>query len=215
MRLRVLIVAALVLVASGIGVWARHPYAPIAPGVALLTRGDASGAVRALLPVVTARPSDAEAHYYLGLAYAQLGVREGALNELQEAVQLTPGDARFHDGLGRVYREAGDVRRALVELEHATQADGHDARYQLDLGGLLLDEGRLGDALGHLRRAAQLAPREAEVHLVLAEALRRTGDRDAMVEQYQAARRLAAGSPVGEVARQELRAAEDSGRECR
>src|SRR5439155_944603 len=67
----------------------------------LIDDGDYTAAIRTLLGPVAATPRDARVHYYLGLAYARLGVPRGALNQLSDAVRLAPGDARVHDALGQ------------------------------------------------------------------------------------------------------------------
>src|SRR5439155_858163 len=57
----------------------------------LIDDGDYTAAIRTLLGAVAVTPRDARAHYYLGLAYARLGVPRGALNQLGDAVRLAPG----------------------------------------------------------------------------------------------------------------------------
>ncbi len=207
-------VAALVaagLAASAYGMWQWETRSSVQTGMRLLTHGDGPAAVRALLHAVADAPEDPHAHYYLGLAYARMGQDGAALNQLEDAVRLAPNDARFHDGLGRVRRAAGDPDLALAEFEAAAGAEAREPRYQVHAAGVLLDEGRVGSAIERLHRAVELAPESPEVHLVLAEALRRLGDRASMVREYQEAGRLAGDRAIGEVARQELRSAELDG----
>src|SRR5207249_2024225 len=109
----------------------------------LIDDGDYASAIRTLLGAVAAAPQDARAHYYLGLAYARLGVVTGAMRQLSDAVRLAPGDPRVHDALGQTLREMGDSRAARRELEEAAHLDPGDPRYQIDLAGLLLDQGEL------------------------------------------------------------------------
>src|SRR3989454_7138747 len=85
----------------------------------LIDDGDYASAIRTLLGAVAAAPRDARAHFYLGLAYARLGVPTGAMRQLSDAVRLAPGDPRVHDALGQTLREMGDSRAARRELEEA------------------------------------------------------------------------------------------------
>ena len=170
----------------------------------LIDEGDYAPAIRTLLGAVAAAPQDARAHYYLGLAYARLGVVTGAMRQLSDAVRLAPGDPRVHDALGQTLREMGDSRAARRELEEAAHLDPGDPRYQIDLAGLLLDQGELAPAVERLRQAVRLRPRSAEIRLLLATALRRAGDYDGMVREYTKVRRLAPSNPLGEIARQAL-----------
>src|SRR5439155_1647666 len=85
----------------------------------LIDDGDYTAAIRTLLGAVAATPRDARVHYYLGLAYARLGVPRGALNQLSDAVRLAPGDAWVHDALGQ-------ARRAGLPDRHSTKGASHD-----------------------------------------------------------------------------------------
>src|SRR5205809_392155 len=120
----------------------------------LIDAGDDASAIRTLLGAVAAAPRDARAHYYLGLAYARLGVPTGAMNQLRDAVRLAPGDARVHDALGQTLRVVGARRAARREFEEAARLDPGEARYHVDLAGLLLDAGQPAAAAERLRPAA-------------------------------------------------------------
>src|SRR5439155_14091645 len=113
----------------------------------LIDEGDYASAIRTLLSAVATAPRDALAHYYLGLAYARLGVTTGAINQLSDAVRLAPADARVHDALGQTLRAVGDARAARREFEEAVRLDPGTARYQVDLAGLLLDAGQFPAAV--------------------------------------------------------------------
>src|SRR5881396_1473457 len=165
----------------------------------LIDAGDYASAIRTLLGAVAAAPRDARAHYYLGLAYARLGVPTGAMNQLRDAVRLAPGDARV-----QTLRVVGARRAARREFEEAARLDPGEARYHVDLAGLLLDAGQPAAAAERLRQAARLKPRSVEIRLLLATALRRAGDMNGMAREYTEVRRLAPSGPLGELARQAL-----------
>ncbi|OLC16144.1 MAG: hypothetical protein AUH29_05945 [Candidatus Rokubacteria bacterium 13_1_40CM_69_27] len=199
--------AAAIVVAFVLGVARWQSPASVDDGVRSISDGHYSSAVRTLLAAVAQAPADARAHYYLGLAYAHLGVQTGAISQFQDAVRLVPREPKFHAGLGRAYREVGDRPAARGELEEAVRLDPDEPRYQIGLAGILLDDGQGAAAIVRLRRAARLRPRAAEVHLLLATVLDRAGDRSATVQEYDETRRLAGEGPLGEIAHQALRAA--------
>src|SRR5207302_187655 len=91
-----------VALAVEIPVWRGRP--SVAHAVRLIDDGDYASAIRTLLAAVAAAPRDARAHYYLGVAYARLGVPAGALNQLGDAVRLAPDDPRADDALGGALR---------------------------------------------------------------------------------------------------------------
>ncbi len=209
----VVVAVGVVALGSGVSRWRAHRW--IQNGARLLSQNDYSSAVRALLPAVVAAPGDADAHYYLGLAYSGMGLDEGALNQLEEAVRLAPGEARVHASLGQAYRKAGATTNALAQYEQAVRLDPGEPRYQVALGGLLLDEDHLPEAVERLRRAEQGRPHSPEIHLLLADTLRRLGDREGMSGEYREVIRLAGESALGELARQEARSADAGPGGCR
>jgi tetratricopeptide (TPR) repeat protein len=194
---------ALALIA-GLGVWRWHAHVSTVAAARLVAEGRYTAAIRVLQERLATAPGDARLHYYLGLAYSGAGLGDGALNQLDEAVRLAPDRAAYHEALGQAYRDAGDLARARGELEESVRLDPTDVRYQASLGGLMLEQGQTDAALLHLRHTVERAPREPELRLLLAEALRRAGDREGMTREYREVIRLAAGRTLAEAARQEL-----------
>jgi predicted Zn-dependent protease len=196
-----------VLLASGYGAWRWHGRASPDLAARLIADGHYRAAIRVLQEQLATTADDARLHYYLGLAYAGAGMRDGAVNQLRETVALAPREASYHQALGEAYRETGDVGRAREELEAAVRLDPASTRYEASLASLLLDLGQTEAALARLRHAVETHSREADVRLLLAEALGQAGDREGMLHEYREVVRLAAGRPLGEIARQALRAA--------
>jgi predicted Zn-dependent protease len=197
----------LALAAAGYSAWQWHAHQAAEIATRLIAEGRYKPAIRVLQRRLAAAPGDARLHYSLGLAYARLGVVDGAINQLSQAVRLAPRQALYHAALGQAYRDAGGVEQASRALEEAVRLDPTEPRYEASLAGLQLELGRLDPAIAGLRDAATRHPGELGLHLLLAEALRQAGDRDGMTHEYQEVIRLAAEQPIGEAARQELRAA--------
>ena len=203
------VVAAIVVVvlASGYGAWHWYTHGSPEDAARLIADGQYRSAIRVLQQRLALTPDDARLHYYLGLAYAGVGIRNGALNQLRETVALAPREAPYRQALGQAYREAGDLAHAREELEEAVRLDPASLGYEASLASLLLDLGQTDAALAQLHHAVEQHPREPDVRLLLAEAFEQVGDREGMLREYLEVVRLAAGRPLAELARQELRAA--------
>jgi hypothetical protein len=75
-------------------------------GRALVTEEHFLPAIRLLSGVVAEAPRDARAHYYLGLAYAGVGLCGAAAIHLEEAARLAPEYRRLRAGPGLACRNA-------------------------------------------------------------------------------------------------------------
>lgn len=150
----------------------------------LLDRRHYGRAARQLWQKLVLTPGDPLAHYYLGRAYAGLGLSAAARSQFAEAVRLAPQKPVFHAALGCAYRDAGHAALAMRELDEAIRRDPTNPRYHVDLAGLLLDQGHVWEAVDHLRRAVQLEPGAADRHLLLADELAQLGDRAEATREY-------------------------------
>lgn len=135
-----------------------------------------------------------------------------AARTLAQAVALDPGDARAHFRLGLAYAELGARGAALRHFEDAVRLAPKRSRYEVGLAGLLLDAGRFVEASSHLRAALALEPHAADLRLLMAETLRRTGDRAGMTREYRTAMRLAGATALGALVREQLHAAKAADR---
>lgn len=84
-------------------------------------------AEQTLQQVVSAKPSDAEAYYYLGLADLGLGKVDQAKADFQKGLQADPKSALNTVGLGRVAIEQKDYNGAKQYFQQAwTMTEGRD-----------------------------------------------------------------------------------------
>ena len=114
--------AGVMALVAGLGRW--HAYSLDEQGRALVAEGEFLPAVRVLLQAVAQAPGDARAHYYLGLAYAGIGLCGAAWIHLEEATRLAPDDGRLRAGLGPACR--GPATSPVIAgqpLYHAIQRD--------------------------------------------------------------------------------------------
>jgi tetratricopeptide (TPR) repeat protein len=120
----------------------------------LLREGDRDGAMRELRGVLDRDPSNAYAHYFLGVAHFERGEFEAARAAYQSALDRAPGYLGAAVGLGHALRmldRLDDAQRAGERaLAMAGGAAGDpDAHYLLGLVHSQRGEARL--ALRHLR----------------------------------------------------------------
>lgn len=138
----VAVAAALLIVATGIGVWRGFLYrSDVERG--LLALNDAYKRQRPLEARVT------------GLGYAPYSVTRGndagnvdyrardrSAALIQSAVSDEPSPGALH-ALGRVYLMQKDFDKAILQFEEALKSTPNDARLHSDLGAALLEKGKL------------------------------------------------------------------------
>src|SRR5262245_45791167 len=103
-----------------LGQW--HVHALAEQGRALVAAGEYAPALRVLLKAVVEAPGDARAHYYLGLAYAGMGLCGAAWLHFHEAVRLAPAYRRGSDALGWAC-EGAVGPEGPGPFDHAVQRD--------------------------------------------------------------------------------------------
>ncbi|MBS2034013.1 tetratricopeptide repeat protein [bacterium] len=100
-------------------------------GQALLPR-QPQAAVEALTRASQLEGTDAESHFFLGLAWRQLGAIEMALRHLEKAVQLDPERAGWWDQLGGLFLdELNDPGQACQAFELALGCADAEQTYAL------------------------------------------------------------------------------------
>ncbi|MDQ3855209.1 MAG: tetratricopeptide repeat protein, partial [Chloroflexota bacterium] len=88
--------------------------------------------------ITAAAELDAQGHYYLGVAFSDLGYHEQAAVELGRAVERRLDSADVHSRLGHVHEARADYTAARREYELALERDPRNAAYKRDLGNVLV-----------------------------------------------------------------------------
>ncbi len=114
----------------------------------------------------------------LGYLYLAAGNPKRAVEIAKPVVAENPEKAGLELVLGLALAEIPELRRQAIEpLRRAIGRGAHaNGLARVRLAALLLEENELEDAIVHLRAAESLAPAAPEVQLLLARALRLTGD---------------------------------------
>ncbi len=126
-------------------------------------------------------PSNARAHYNLGVALDYAGRRTEALSAYRAALDAYPDYAMAHNNLGNALAETGQVAAALPHLERSIQLkpDYPDPLY--NLGNAYLNTNRPAEAVPPYEATLRLNPRQPKALNNLAIACLRTNrETDAM-----------------------------------
>ena len=116
-------------------------------------------------------PDFAEAHNYLGVAYARMGRADDAEREFARVLELDPSSASAENNLGSLALARGDYASAVRHLERALELDPGSASASNGLGVARARAGDLDGAIAAWRRAVELSPTQFDAMLNLARAL--------------------------------------------
>ncbi len=135
--------------------------------------------------LITARPSNPDAHNILGVALNALGRRDEGLASLRRAAKLAPRAASIHANLGEVLRQNGDLDEAAQALERSIELSANNAQALNNLGIVHYERKQFDEAVRYYRLALEVRPSMAEASNNLGNALRMSGDLEGAMRAYQ------------------------------
>jgi tetratricopeptide (TPR) repeat protein len=144
---------------------------------------NAVDAVQACLNAATADSDSAVPHYFLGVAYMDLGETEKALSALQKAARIEPHTARIQVGLGFACFKLRSYDEAIKHFEHATKSNER-AQALLGLGATYARLKDYKKAETALREALSSNPNNPIAHFNLGIVCLARGNRDCALSQY-------------------------------
>lgn len=151
-------------------------------------------ALPVLRKAVDMRPDTLMPQYELALSLSATGDWEGAVPHFEAAVAKSPKWAALHFSLAAAYARVNRGSDALKELEAAVALNPDDYRANLVLGRMLSLQGKPVEGLAKLKKAVKLQPKLPDVHLFLADAYERLGQKaNAARERAEAERLKASG----------------------
>ena len=138
----------------------------------LIKTGRTQAAIRAAKQLIAKNPRNAEAHYYLGLAYHKEKREELALAELKTVLSLgikerNIPEVEFRELLARLYAEQNEGEEALKEYLLLIKLMPTHAEYYYRAGKLFNERNKTDMAVGYLSKAAELNPRDGNIHCEL------------------------------------------------
>lgn len=169
----------------------------LAPGIALLAKGDAlaasgqSAEAEAVYREAVRRdPDNAEAHFKLANALRLLGRLDAALIAIERAISARPDWMEAHISRAATLDLQGHPEQALAAYLEATARWPDAAALETVLGNLLLRMERPAEALSALRRAAARNPASAVIQCHLGLALLELRQSDEAIVALREALRL-------------------------
>jgi tetratricopeptide (TPR) repeat protein len=103
-------------------------------------------------------PDDLDAHYNLGVAYADAGETARAIEAYSKALRIDPGHGLSWNNLGALFERQGDRAQAADAYARAIATDPRHAEAQNNLGALLRTEGRIDEARACFVAALEARP---------------------------------------------------------
>lgn len=169
------------------------------------------------LELATLNPHDADAHYQLGLLYAQRRLQSEAEQSFRRALEIDKNEPEYLFQLGRILsRQQGRSSEAKPLLARAAELDPKLASYEVwrEWGAVALASGETEDALRYLSHFVAMREYDPEGLVLFGQALRAANRAGEARAAFQQAIEAAAGTPKyrrrevapwESLARQELR----------
>lgn len=83
------------------------------------------------LQTATLNPSDASAHYNLGLLYQQRGEMDAAIGSFRRAIEIDPNETDAHYQLGRIARWQNRFDDAVQHFEQVVRQDAAHSQHEI------------------------------------------------------------------------------------
>ena len=133
---------------------------------------------------VAQQPTNARAHYSVGLALLRRGRHDEAASRFHKALQVEPNYSEAYEAIALVYVHRGQVDAAIEHLQKALTIRPGNVSARNDLGNLLSEIGRSEGAIEQYGIALRYRPDGAELHYNLGNALIRSGRLDEATSHY-------------------------------
>jgi tetratricopeptide (TPR) repeat protein len=148
-------------------------------------------------------PTNAQAHYRLGVVQAKLGATDEALRSYQEALRLHPGMSEARQALEGYYINQGIAFRRAHQSAEALQAFQQALTYNASSATAYFEIGEEYDRLGQsdasitaYQQAIALDPDKSAAHARLAAVYAKRGQPQQAAQQFQEVLRLNPQDPV-------------------
>ena len=181
----------------------RYPQSPrlaIGLGMALYSRGNYDGAVKALLRAADLSPSDPQCYYFLSKAYdSSPGQADEVMQRFQRFAELQPRNARapYYYAMslwkGRRAQDASvDFQQIEMLLKKSVELDAKFPEAHLQLGNLYSDQAQYGQAIPEYLKALENNSDIPDAHYRLGQAYVHTGEKDKAQAQFEVYQQLRA-----------------------
>lgn len=130
-------------------------------------------------------PSFADAHYNLGVWYAEASKLQRAIVSYNLAIKFNPSLTEAYNNLGVVHKELGNMQMAIECYKRALQCNKQHHQTHNNIAVVYTLLGNVDDATHHLQLANSLSPQYAEAHNNMGVLLRDQGDIDSAIRHYE------------------------------
>jgi predicted Zn-dependent protease len=187
-----------------------------------MERGDGAAALAAYEKLGAEKPNSAEVLYLLGLARQLRGQSAQAQQSYERALELSPNNPSLLRDLGRLYAQLGNTDKAEMAFHRSLELQPQESLTYLYLGELHEKRNDFRSAVGAYQNAHTLSPlwdkppyhlgivygkldRLGDAYYYLARSLLlQDEDEKALAALEKAAKIVGAGSPRGQLIREEL-----------
>lgn len=139
---------------------------------------------------------EAESHFLLAYAYAQIGMTASALAEAHRAVMLDPNYVEPHELLGTLSANRGALEDAVKEFRKVIELYPEHLEARMNLANVLLQQGRYDEAAEEFRELLRYgSPDSAAVYQGLGIALLKAGNPREAISAYEEAVRMDPSRP--------------------
>ncbi len=146
--------------------------------------GRSENAIECFERVIQITPTDADAHFNLGVLLQEDGRLKAAADSYRRAIALRPNDAEAHNNLGKALHDLGYRQAGREEFTKAVDIDQRYATAHLNLGKVLRDMGRSIDAVKKYRRALEIEPGNYEAYCGLGASYHDYGQAEGALSAY-------------------------------
>ena len=154
-------------------------------GMICVNTGREDEAVQLITRALEIKPSDAQAHGNLGLAYQRMGNLDSAERHFRESIRLDPNKPVVWNSLGNVLREKGQAADAVKAYETTLKVNGNYPECWANLSKALVDLGKYEPAFQAVSRALQIDPTVPDFHNQIAEVYRKGSKFDLAISAYK------------------------------
>jgi TonB family protein len=143
----------------------------VARGIESYKRGDFNAAVKALRTTTKKDDTNADAWYYLGLAFVKQYKPKDARKAFETAARLRPNFAAALNGLAYVLVAQNDLGEASVVIQNSLKLGPRNVETHCLLGTVHLRTGSFNRALEEAEESIKLDPSYSQAFLLKSEAL--------------------------------------------
>lgn len=124
---------------------------------------DYDGAIAQLKAFLEKNPEDANALYFLGLAYSRKKMYPEAVQMLTRVSELVPKFPPVYFELAGCYQQQGDLEKSVASYKRNLELDPANADSAYNAGLILFRLGRVAEARNELDKALLLKPTDPDI----------------------------------------------------